>query len=181
MDNGKKQILIVVDMQKDFTSGVLGNPECEATVKEVVGVIKLNDWDEIYLTKDTHQKNYLKTQEGKNLPVEHCIEFTDGWKIREEILDAIGNKNATIIIKPTFGSLFLGNVLRQKYFREQEKIEITIVGVCTGICVISNAMIIKAALPEAKINIIEKACACVTPESHKNAIEAMKMCQINII
>lgn len=181
MDNNKKQILIVVDMQKDFTSGVLGNPECEATVKEVVNVIKSNDWDKIYLTKDTHQKNYLNTQEGKNLPVEHCIEFTDGWEIREEILDAIGNKNATIIIKPTFGSLFLGNVLRKEYFREQEKIEITIVGVCTGICVISNAMIIKAALPEAKINIIEKACACTTPESHKNAIEAMKMCQINII
>ena len=181
MNNGKKQILIVVDMQKDFTSGVLGNPECESTVKEVVNVIKSNDWDEIYLTKDTHQKNYLNTQEGRNLPVEHCIEFTDGWKIREEILDAIENKNATIIIKPTFGSLFLGNVLRKEYFREQEKIEITIVGVCTGICVISNAMIIKAALPEAKINIIEKACACVTPESHKNAIEAMKMCQINII
>ena len=181
MDNDKKQILIVVDMQNDFTSGVLGNPECESTVKEVVNVIKSNDWDKIYLTKDTHQKNYLKTQEGRNLPVEHCIEFTDGWKIREEILNAIENKNATIIIKPTFGSLFLGNVLRKEYFREQKKIEITIVGVCTGICVISNAMLIKAALPEAKINIIEKACACVTPESHKNAIEAMKMCQINII
>ena len=181
MDNNKKQILIVVDMQKDFTFGVLGNPECEATVKEVVNVIKSNDWDKIYLTKDTHQKNYLNTQEGKNLPVEHCIEFTDGWEIREEILDAIGNKNATIIIKPTFGSLFLGNVLRKEYFREQEKIEITIVGVCTGICVISNAMLIKATLPETKINVIEKACACVTLASHKNAIEAMKTCQINII
>lgn len=181
MDNNKKQILIVVDMQKDFTSGVLGNPECEATVKEVVNVIKSNDWDKIYLTKDTHQENYLKTQEGRNLPVEHCIIFTDGWEICEEILDAVKDKNVATIIKTTFGSLFLGNVLRKVYFREQEKIEITIVGVCTGICVISNAMIIKAALPEAKINVIEKACACVTPESHKNAIEAMEMCQINII
>jgi len=181
MDNDKKQILIVVDMQNDFTSGVLGNPECESTVKEVVNVIRSNDWDKIYLTKDTHQKNYLKTQEGRNLPIEHCIEFTEGWEIREEILNIVNNKDATTVIKPTFGSLFLGNVLRKEYFREQEKIEITIVGVCTGICVISNAMLIKAALPEAKINIIEKACACVTPESHKNAIEAMKMCQINII
>ena len=181
MDNGKKQILIVVDMQNDFTSGVLGNPECEAAVKEVVNVINSNGWDKIYLTKDTHDSNYLNTQEGRNLPVEHCIEFTAGWSIREEILEVVKGKNVATIIKRTFGSLYLANTLRKEHFREQDNVEITIVGVCTGICVISNAMLIKAALPEAKINVIEKACACVTPESHKNAIEAMKMCQINVI
>lgn len=177
------KILIVVDEQIDFTSGVLGNKECEGTVKTSVDVINENKYDEIYLTRDTHQKNYLETQEGRNLPVEHCIEGTDGWQIRPEIIEAVNHKygsNVHFIDKPSFGSLYLANRLREEYFVEQEDVEITLVGVCTGICVISNAMLIKAALPEAKVKVIEKACACVTPESHKNAIEAMKMCQICI-
>lgn len=177
------KILIVVDEQIDFTSGVLGNKECEATVQTSVDVINKNEYDEVYLTRDTHQKNYLETQEGRNLPVEHCIEGTDGWQIRPEIIEAVNHKyssNVHFIDKPSFGSIYLANKLREEYFVEQEDVEITLIGVCTGICVISNAMLIKAALPEAKVKVIEEACACVTPESHKNAIEAMKMCQICI-
>ena len=178
-----KKILIVVDMQNDFTSGVLGNPECEAVVSKVVDVINNKEFDEVYLTQDTHQKVYLETQEGKNLPVVHCIEFSDGWQIRPEIMDAVNHKygsNVNIIEKPSFGSIYLANILRGEYFIDQEDVEVTLVGVCTGICVISNAMLIKAALPETRVKVIEEACACVTPESHKNAIEAMKMCQIVI-
>lgn len=178
-----KKILIVVDEQVDFTSGALGNKECEATVQASVDVINKNEYDEVYLTRDTHQKNYLETQEGRNLPVEHCIKGTDGWQIRPEIIEAVNHKyssNVHFIDKPSFGSIYLANRLKEEYFVEQKDVEITLIGVCTGICVISNAMLIKAALPEAKITVIEEACACVTPESHKNAIEAMKMCQINI-
>lgn len=175
-----KKILVVVDMQNDFTSGVLGNPECEAAVVKIVDVINGEEYDQIYLTRDTHNENYLETQEGKNLPVVHCIENTDGWQIRPEIMGVLMNKNYKIIDKPTFGSVYLANLLREEYFLEQNEVEISLVGVCTGICVISNAMLLKAALPEAKITVIEKACACVTPESHKTAIDAMKMCQINI-
>ena len=176
-------VLIIVDMQNDFTSGVLGNKECEAAVQKVVDVINNNEYDEVYLTKDTHHENYLKTQEGKNLPIEHCIEGTNGWLVREEIIEAVTNNTANLycIRKSTFGSRHLAKKLRKKYKKDEKNTSITLVGVCTGICVISNAMLIKTALPEAKINVIEKACACVTPESHKTAIEAMKRCQINII
>lgn len=180
-----KKLLIIVDEQVDFTSGVLGNAECEATVQAAVDIINENAYDEIYLTRDTHQENYLDTQEGRNLPVKHCIENTDGWQIRPEIMEAVqhnyASEKAHIIDKPSFGSLDLANLLRDKYSAQQTEVEITLIGVCTGICVISNSMLVKAALPEAGITIIEKACACVTPESHKTAIEAMKLCQINVI
>lgn len=180
-----KKLLIIVDEQVDFTSGVLGNAECEATVQAAVDVINENAYDEIYLTRDTHQENYLDTQEGRNLPVKHCIENTDGWQIRLEIMEAVQHNYASekvhIIDKPSFGSLDLANLLRDRYSAQQAEVEITLIGVCTGICVISNSMLVKAALPEAGITIIEKACACVTPESHKTAIEAMKLCQINVI
>ena len=176
-----RKILIVVDEQVDFTSGVLGNPECEATIEKVTNIINNGDYEKIYLTRDTHDNDYLETQEGKNLPVVHCVKHSDGWQIRPEIMESVVGKNFEIIDKPTFGSIYLANRLREEYFLEKEEdVEIVLVGVCTGICVISNAMLIKAALPEAKITVIEEACACVTPESHKNAIEAMKMCQINI-
>lgn len=176
-----KRILIIVDEQIDFTTGVLGNNECKATIPEVVNIINNESWDEIYLTRDTHQENYLDTQEGVNLPIKHCVENTEGWQICEEVMNAVNSKNFTIINKSTFGSIYMANLLKEKYFIEQENVEFVIVGVCTGICVISNVMLVKSALPESKISIIEKACACVTPESHKTAIEAMKLCQINII
>lgn len=180
-----KKILVIVDEQIDFTAGVLGNAECKATIPNVVDLVNSKDFDEIYMTRDTHNDNYLNTQEGRNLPVEHCIENTDGWNICEEIMTTVSHNyktpNIHIVDKYTFGSLYLANLLRDRYCIDQEEVEITLCGVCTGICVISNALLIKAALPESKISVVEKACACVTPESHKTAIDAMRMCQINII
>ena len=174
------KILVVIDMQNDFISGVLGNRECEEAVSKVVEVINEDNYDKIFLTRDTHTDNYLKTQEGKKLPVKHCIKGTEGWQIRKEIMDAVKDKLFYIIDKPVFGSLKLAENIKTKYEDKQENLEIILVGVCTGICVISNAMILKAALPEAVITVKKDACACVTPESHKTALEAMKMCQINI-
>ena len=177
-------ILVVVDMQNDFIDGALGTPEAVAIVPKVM--VKMMNFDGLVLaTRDTHGEDYLDTQEGKNLPVKHCIENTDGWQIRPEIMEAVQHNYASekvhIIDKPSFGSLDLANLLRDRYSAQQAEVEITLIGVCTGICVISNSMLVKAALPEAGITIIEKACACVTPESHKTAIEAMKLCQINVI
>ena len=174
------KLLIVIDMQNDFTSGVLGNKECEKVVPKIVDIINNEDFDEIILTRDTHQSNYSETQEGKKLPVEHCIEGTDGWQIRDEIMCAVGDKKHSIINKPTFGSVNLATTLGCVPINEQNKCDITLVGVCTGICVISNALLLKAYLPEAKITVRANACACVTPESHKTALEAMKLCQIDI-
>ena len=174
------KVLVVVDMQKDFTSGALGNKECEGVVPKVVDIINNEAFDEIILTRDTHQSNYLETQEGKKLPVEHCIEGSDGWQIRDEIISAVGDKKHSIIDKPTFGSVTLAMALNCVPNEIKKDYDITLVGVCTGICVISNALLLKAYLPEAKIAVRADACACVTPESHKTALEAMKLCQIEI-
>ena len=175
-----KKILVVVDMQNDFIDGPLGNDECKAVVENVVNVINNNAYDKIYMTYDTHDEDYLKTQEGKNLPVVHCVKGTEGYEYNPRVKEAIINKrNVEAIEKHTFGSDILGTSIRQ--YVKDEKAEIDFVGVCTGICVISNAFVVKAFNPEAKINVIENACACVTPQSHKTAIEAMKLCQINII
>ena len=165
--------LIVVDMQNDFIDGVLGTPEAVEIlpyVKEKIG----NFDGQILFTRDTHEANYLSTQEGRNLPVEHCIKDTNGWQIRPE-LDALRTTEA--IDKPTFGSVSLVHLLQQK--KDIESVEL--IGLCTDICVISNAMLIKAAFPEIPVTVDAKCCAGVTPESHQNALDAMKMCQIKII
>lgn len=168
-----KKVIVVIDMQKDFVTGCLGSKEAQNIVKPMVEY--LNTWDgDIVFTRDTHKDNYMETQEGKNLPVPHCIENTDGWNIIEE-LKPFMNSNVKIFNKPTFGSLELAS-----YLKEKEYEEITFVGVCTGICVISNALLMKANMTETKINVIEKLCACVTPESHKTAINAMRLCQVLI-
>ena len=165
--------LIVVDMQKDFIDGSLGTPEAVAIVPEVKEYIEGFD-GEIIFTRDTHTEDYMNTQEGKNLPVPPCIEGTDGWQIASELLpQARGRK---IFDKPTFGSMELAQYLKEKADAE----EIILIGLCTDICVISNAFLIKAALPEIKISVVEKCCAGVTPESHERSLEAMKMCQIEI-
>ena len=179
------KLLVVVDMQNDFIDGALGNAECREVVQKVVDKIKAFDGDEIIYTLDTHQKNYMATQEGRNLPVEHCIEYSMGWMLNKDVDDAITTHrcsrcSVTEVRKPTFGSVNLANHLMFEYESEAE-FEIEFVGVCTGICVISNAMLIKAFFPEAKVSVDASCCACVTPESHKNALEAMKMCQINVI
>lgn len=169
------QVLIVVDMQNDFITGSLRNEEAIKIVPNVINKIK-SFKGEIFFTKDTHSKNYLKTKEGKKLPVKHCIKNTYGWEIEKDILPFIKNRP---IEKNTFGSKKLITILKK--LNRQEKIEsITLIGVCTDICVISNAMLIKTYFPEIDIKVDSSCCAGVTIESHNNAINAMKMCQIDV-
>ncbi len=165
--------LIVVDMQNDFIDGALGTAEAVAIVPYVKSVIENFD-GRVLFTRDTHFENYMQTQEGQNLPVPHCIKGTDGWQIRAE-LDALRKTEA--IDKITFGSSELVGVLKN----ESDIESITFVGLCTDICVISNAMVVKAFYPEIPLIVDAKACAGVTPQSHKTALEAMKMCQITVI
>ena len=167
------KILVVVDMQNDFIDGALGTPEAMAIVPYVKGLIESFDGKVIF-TRDTHTENYMDTQEGKNLPVPHCIKGTHGWEIRAE-LDALRKTDA--IDKITFGSSQLPDVLA----KEADIESVTFAGLCTDICVISNAMIVKAYFPEIPVIVDARACAGVTPESHKTALDAMKMCQIKII
>ncbi len=168
------KLLVVVDMQKDFIDGALGTKEAVAIVPKVVQKIERARADGVMVvfTRDTHQKNYLETQEGKNLPVVHCVEGTGGWQISREL--EVGNSR--IFDKPSFGSMELADFAASLDGLD----EIELVGLCTGICVISNAFILKAKLPEVKISVDAKCCACVTPESHKTALDAMKLCQINV-
>ncbi len=178
-----KRILVIVDVQNDFITGSLGNAECQAVIPNIINVIKDGDYQRIILTRDTHHEDYLNTLEGKNLPVTHCIEKTEGWLVNEEVLNAICEKSYQyhFIDKPTFGSLELGKTLYEEYTENNMDIQVDFVGVCTGICVISNVLIAKTYCPEAMIRVIENACACVTTESHKTAIDAMKLCQVEII
>lgn len=167
------KILIVVDMQNDFIDGALGTKEAAAIVPYVKDIIESFD-GKVYFTRDTHFENYMETQEGANLPVPHCIKDTDGWQIRAE-LDALRRTEA--IDKLTFGSSALVDVLKA----EKDIESITFVGLCTDICVISNAMVVKTFFPEVPLIVDAKGCAGVSPESHQRALEAMKVCQIKII
>ncbi len=170
-----KKILVVVDMQNDFIDGALGTAEAVAIVPKVAEKIKSFDGTVIY-TRDTHEKNYMETQEGKNLPVPHCIRGTEGWQIRSELQQA----GVEVVDKPTFGSRALAEKLVE--MNTEETIEsITLIGLCTDICVISNAFVIKAFLPETPIIVDAACCAGVTPESHERALEAMKVCQIQVM
>lgn len=162
--------LIVVDMQKDFVNGTLGTKEAEAIVENVK--TKINEYyengDKIIFTRDTHFDDYLETNEGKHLPVKHCVKDSDGW----QIVDGLEVPNAIYIDKPTFG------------YTEWSKYdlgdEIELIGLCTDICVVSNALIIKALYPEANVTVDSNCCAGVTPETHEAALKTMKMCQVNI-
>ena len=168
--------LIVVDMQNDFITGSLGTKEAEAILPKVIDKVKDFDGTVIY-TKDTHGKDYMTTQEGKNLPVEHCIEGTWGWELAGE-LEVLSKPNK-VFNKPTFGSLELAKYLVEE--NEKETIEeIELCGLCTDICVISNAFVIKASLTEVPVSVDASCCAGVTPESHLNALAAMKMCQVAV-
>ncbi len=173
-------ILIVVDMQNDFVTGSLGTKEAVDIVPYVLGrtVDAVNKGDTIIFTRDTHGGDYMQTLEGRNLPVPHCISGTEGWQIIPQLTEYTEGK--TIIDKPTFGSAALASMLFEMAL--YEKIDsITLIGLCTDICVISNALLIKAFLPEAEIIVDSACCAGVTPRSHENALEAMKMCQIKVI
>lgn len=169
--------LIVIDMQNDFIDGVLGTKEAVAILPAVKEKIK-NFNGRVLFTRDTHESDYLSTQEGQNLPVEHCVRDTHGWQINAE-LDALRKEEP--IDKPVFGSVALGQLLKA-YDTYEEKIEnITLIGVCTDICVISNAMLIKSFLPETPIFVDAACCAGVTPESHERALDAMAVCQIKVL
>ena len=157
------KILIVVDMQKDFISGPLGTAEARAIVPYVAEKAKNTPRENLFVTLDTHQPNYMETNEGRHLPVPHCIEGTEGHALDNAIAAAVDG---------------IPDMLRAL---PEPPTEIEFVGVCTGICVISNAMLCKAAFPETNIVIDAALCACVTPESHDTALNAMRLCQMEIL
>lgn len=167
------KILVVVDMQKDFIDGALGTPEAVAIVPSVIEKIKEYEraGDLILYTKDTHFGDYLSTREGRLLPVEHCIKGTSGHDVPPEILRG----HDIIFEKLTFGSVELVDYLKEKEFDEVE-----LIGLCTDICVVSNALLIKAAFPEKEVSVDSSCCAGVTPDTHNAALTTMKMCQINV-
>lgn len=174
------KLLVVVDMQNDFISGALGTPEAQAIVPNVASKVQKykEDGEYIIYTADTHFDGYLNTQEGKNLPVPHCIHNTHGW----QIADGVYVNNAPIVKKFTFGSQELPDriyALEQYTDKHVESIEV--VGLCTSICVISNALILKSCFPEIPLIVDSKCCACVSPETHNAALLAMKTCQIEVV
>ena len=160
--------LIVIDMQNDFVTGSLANPAAEAIIPFIKAEWKSGKYDSVFFTKDTHDENYLETQEGKNLPIKHCIRGTEGWEIVEPL------KGGLWMGKSTFGRPDWG-------WPFSEADEIVLVGTCTDICVISNALILKSTFPETKITVLAKGCAGSTPERHAAALEVMKSCQINVV
>ncbi len=176
------KVLIVVDMQKDFVDGSLGTKEAVAIVPTVAQEIGKN-YDHIFFTRDTHQSDYLQTNEGRHLPVEHCIEDTNGWQLDKEVVQALRKlpeDSYTLLNKPTFGSDRLIDLLK-KYDEEERIDSITLIGLCTDICVVTNALLVKTAFPEIEIKVLKDCCAGVTPESHEAALTTMKMCQIEIV
>ena len=172
-----RKILVVIDMQNDFIDGSLGTKEAVQIVSAVKEKIRSYPAADVIATMDTHGGNYMETQEGRNLPVMHCIKETDGWQIRPDIAELL--KGARIYEKPTFGSTVLAADL--KALSEKEEIEIDLIGLCTDICVVSNALLLKAAMPEIKISVDAACCAGVTPEKHLAALETMRSCQIQVI
>lgn len=172
-----RKILLVIDMQKDFIDGALGTPEAVAIVDRVAEEIGKYPPENVFATRDTHPADYLNTQEGRNLPVVHCVKGTPGWELNGKIAAALGA--AQIIDKPTFGSVALAEKLAA--MAAEEAIDVTLVGLCTDICVVSNALLVKAFLPETPVSVIADACAGVTPASHAAALETMKMCQVKVV
>ena len=177
-----KELLAVIDMQNDFITGILGTEEARAIVPGVCEKIK--GWQgDVILTRDTHSDNYLSTAEGKMLPVSHCIKGTEGWEVSADVWGAytdVSKSGAghlfTSVDKVTFGSIVLTFIANDIGYDR-----VVLCGVCTDICVISNAMLLRAALPEAEIVVDAACCAGVSPESHKRALEAMAPCNIKII
>ena len=172
-----KRFLIVVDMQKDFVDGALGSEEAVAIVPAVVK--KIEEFDgEILATFDTHFENYMQTAEGKNLPVPHCIKGTDGWQLDKAVAAALDKKSYTPVEKLTFGSVDLPAMIQK--LAQGEEFSFELIGLCTDICVVSNALLLKASFPEAPIAVDAACCAGVTPEKHEAALETMRSCQIEI-
>ena len=172
-----RKLLIVIDMQNDFIDAALGTKEAEAIVDAVKEKIRSYPAADVIATMDTHGEDYMETQEGQNLPVMHCIKGTEGWKIRPEIADLL--TGAKIYEKPTFGSTALAEDL--KALSGKEELELELIGLCTDICVVSNALLLKAAMPEVKISVDAACCAGVTPGKHLAALETMRSCQIRVL
>ena len=173
-----KKFLIVVDMQKDFVDGALGSEEALAIVPAAAK--KIAEFDgEIFATYDTHFDDYMDTAEGKKLPVPHCIKGSDGWQLNKDIMAALKGRDYTPVEKYTFGSVKLPELISKAAGTEEFSIEL--IGLCTDICVVSNALLLKANFPEVPVAVDEACCAGVTPEKHKAAIETMRSCQIDIL
>ena len=175
-----RNILIVVDMQKDFVTGALASAEAQAILPKVKEKIEAYDraGKEITFTRDTHGEDYMQTNEGKHLPVPHCIKGTDGWQICAELTDGITSEYKTVD-KPTFGFLGWKEVLASET-ADGSDLDIEMVGVCTDICVVSNALILKALYPEATVRVDAGCCAGVTPEAHAAALVTMRACQVDV-
>lgn len=182
-----KKILVVVDMQNDFIDGPLGTPEARAIVDNVCAKIREGEWDYIFTTQDTHEEDdYLETQEGEKLPFKHCINKTDGWYIENRVWNVLNERDFTETFKYAFGDKYFpfdlsDKIIRRDGYFDDEEIELTLVGVCTDICVISNALLLKAHYPEMKIVVDASCCAGSTPEKHYMALEVMKSCQVDVV
>lgn len=173
-----KNILVVVDIQNDFVDGALGTPEAVAIIDKAAS--KIQDFDgDIFVTYDTHFENYMSTLEGQKLPVPHCIKGTNGWQLNDKIAKALKGKNYKAIEKLTFGSVDLPNLIKETI--GEDTAQITLIGLCTDICVVSNALLLKANLLDCEIFVDAACCAGVTPETHNAALDTMRCCQINVI
>lgn len=172
-----RKILVVIDMQNDFIDGALGSKEAWNIVENVKAKIRTYPKENIYATMDTHEEIYMQTQEGKYLPVPHCIRGTEGWKLQSGIAELLAG--ARVIGKPTFGSTKLAEELTE--LADKEEIELELIGLCTDICVVSNALLLKAFMPEVPVTVDAACCAGVTPEKHQAALETMRSCQINVV
>ncbi len=170
--------LLVIDVQNDFVDGALGTAEAQAMLPNLLK--KVREFDgEVWMTKDTHPENYLETQEGRNLPVAHCIRKTEGWELAPALDELCRKKNCPVYEKPTFGSMTMALDLKKRY--DDGTVEsVELIGLCTDICVISNALLIKAMMPELPVSVDASCCAGVTPKKHEAALEVMRSCQVAV-
>lgn len=173
-----KHFLVVVDIQKDFVDGALGTKEALSIIPAQVRYIDQFN-GQIFATFDTHSEDYLETAEGKKLPVRHCIRATDGWKLNDDIAGILDQKGYTPVEKGTFGSVMLPKQILQA--AGEDDFDVTLIGLCTDICVVSNALLLKAHFPEKEISVIADCCAGVSPETHLAALATMRCCQINVL
>lgn len=181
-----KKVLVIIDMQNDFITGSLKNPDAEAIVSKICKYLKQsnNSFDDVVLTKDTHYSNYLETSEGKNLPVKHCLFETEGNAVNKDIIDTLYKTEyidkTSVVAKQTFGFLNWAELFEKIRIAQDEEVTITLVGTCTDICVVSNALILKNVFPDYTIEVMENLCAGTSPENHMAAIDVMKSCQVEI-
>ena len=167
-----QRVLVVIDMQNDFITGNLKNADAEAIIPSLVQTIETFD-GAVLATRDTHEEDYLSTAEGKKLPVPHCIKGTNGWQIQKDIAQALAKRNAVILDKPTFGNL------DWRVLNDVDEIVLT--GTCTDICVVSNALILKATYPDATVRVVKDLCAGTSKENHESALAVMACCQVEIV